>query len=116
MLKDLKAELALLCVANVTSGAPNKLSKIKVVRLLIAQVLTMILQKQKAVLREAYKNKKFLPQVNVINNPTRTCLQDCLVIRLNEELSNQLVFIFFTSRDSDFFELVDRSNLSTDLE
>ncbi|KAJ6983242.1 60S ribosomal protein L35 [Populus alba x Populus x berolinensis] len=60
-LKDLKAELALLRVAKVTGGAPNKLSKIKVVRLSIAQVLTVISQKQKAVLREAYKNKKFLP-------------------------------------------------------
>ncbi|RHN82140.1 putative ribosomal protein L29 [Medicago truncatula] len=29
-LKDLKAELILLCVAKVTGGAPNKLSKIKV--------------------------------------------------------------------------------------
>ncbi|KAG5577088.1 hypothetical protein H5410_057222 [Solanum commersonii] len=46
-LKDLKAELALLCVAKVTGGAPNKLSKIKV--------------KQKAALREVYKNKKYLP-------------------------------------------------------
>ena len=33
----------------------------KVVRLSIAQVLTVISQKQKAALREAYKNKKFLP-------------------------------------------------------
>ncbi|KAK2989678.1 hypothetical protein RJ640_015527 [Escallonia rubra] len=33
----------------------------KVVRLSIAQVLTVISQKQKAVLREAYKNKKYLP-------------------------------------------------------
>nr|GMC59073.1 60S ribosomal protein L35-like [Ipomoea batatas]GMC61683.1 60S ribosomal protein L35-like [Ipomoea batatas]GMC65594.1 60S ribosomal protein L35-like [Ipomoea batatas]GMD86116.1 60S ribosomal protein L35-like [Ipomoea batatas] len=39
-LKDLKAELALLRVAK---------------------VLTVISQKQKAVLREAYKNKKYLP-------------------------------------------------------
>nr|DAD25958.1 TPA_asm: hypothetical protein HUJ06_027426 [Nelumbo nucifera] len=31
-LNDLKAELALLRVAKVTGGAPNKLSKIKVVR------------------------------------------------------------------------------------
>lgn len=31
------------------------------VRLSIAQVLTVISQKQKAALREAYKNKKFLP-------------------------------------------------------
>ncbi|KAL3586687.1 hypothetical protein D5086_013554 [Populus alba] len=60
-LKELKAELALLRVAKVTGGAPNKLSKIKVVRLSIAQVLTVISQKQKSALREAYKNKKFLP-------------------------------------------------------
>ncbi|KAH1216696.1 60S ribosomal protein L35 [Glycine soja] len=70
-LKDLKAELALLRVAKVTGGAPNKLSKmyqltsniftVKVVRLSIAQVLTVISQKQKAALREAYKKKKYLP-------------------------------------------------------
>ncbi|KAM7280746.1 hypothetical protein ACFE04_007880 [Oxalis oulophora] len=60
-LNDLKAELALLRVAKVTGGAPNKLSKIKVVRLSIAQVLTVISQKQKAALREVYKNKKLLP-------------------------------------------------------
>ncbi|KAJ8899895.1 hypothetical protein K2173_019598 [Erythroxylum novogranatense] len=60
-LKELKSELALLRVAKVTGGAPNKLSKIKVVRLSIAQVLTVISQKQKAALREVYKNKKFLP-------------------------------------------------------
>jgi len=33
----------------------------KVVRLSIAQVLTVISQKQKAALREAYKNKKYIP-------------------------------------------------------
>ncbi|WOK96934.1 hypothetical protein Cni_G05642 [Canna indica] len=60
-LKDLKNELSLLRVAKVTGGAPNKLSKIKVVRLSIARVLTVISQKQKAALREAYKNKKLLP-------------------------------------------------------
>ncbi|PNX75640.1 60S ribosomal protein l35-like, partial [Trifolium pratense] len=61
-LKDLRAELALLRVAKVTGGAPNKLSKIKVVvRLSIAQVLTVISQKQKATSREVYKNKKYLP-------------------------------------------------------
>lgn len=60
-LKEFKAELALLRVAKVTGGAPNKLSKIKLVRLSIAQVLTVISQKQKAALREAYKNKKYLP-------------------------------------------------------
>ncbi|KAG6534474.1 hypothetical protein ZIOFF_008361 [Zingiber officinale] len=60
-LKDLKNELSLLRVAKVTGGAPNKLSKIKVVRLSIARVLTVISQKQKAALREVYKNKKLLP-------------------------------------------------------
>ncbi|KAL2487826.1 60S ribosomal protein L35-2 [Forsythia ovata] len=60
-LKDLKAELALLRVAKATGGAANKLSKIKVVRLSIAQVLTVISQTQKAALRQAYKNKKYLP-------------------------------------------------------
>uniref|UniRef100_A0ACD5XXI3 Uncharacterized protein n=1 Tax=Avena sativa TaxID=4498 RepID=A0ACD5XXI3_AVESA len=57
-LKDLKAELSLLRVAKVTGGAPNKLSKIKVVRTSVARVLTVISQKQKAALREAYKNKR----------------------------------------------------------
>ncbi|CAN6846578.1 unnamed protein product [Brassica oleracea] len=60
-LQEFKAELALLRVAKVTGGAPNKLSKIKVVRKSIAQVLTVISQKQKLALREAYKSKKFLP-------------------------------------------------------
>ncbi|GLJ10284.1 hypothetical protein SUGI_0125450 [Cryptomeria japonica] len=60
-LKELKAELALLRVAKVTGGAPNKLSKIKVVRKSIAQVLTVISQTQKSALREAFKKKKYMP-------------------------------------------------------
>ncbi|MQM20401.1 hypothetical protein Taro_053417 [Colocasia esculenta] len=60
-LKELKTELALLRVAKVTGGAPNKLSKIKVVRLSIARVLTVMSQKQKAALREVYSKKKFTP-------------------------------------------------------
>ncbi|CAN7037228.1 unnamed protein product [Brassica rapa subsp. trilocularis] len=60
-LQEFKAELALLRVAKVTGGAPSKLSKIKVVRKSIAQVLTVISQKQKLALREAYKSKKLLP-------------------------------------------------------
>ncbi|KAF7131726.1 hypothetical protein RHSIM_Rhsim09G0157700 [Rhododendron simsii] len=85
-LKDLKAELALLRVAkelrkqydpssfswgdfDTVSGSGSALlskeigSSIqeKVVRLSIAQVLTVISQKQKAALREVYKNKKYLP-------------------------------------------------------
>ncbi|KAH7277332.1 hypothetical protein KP509_39G045700 [Ceratopteris richardii] len=57
-LRDLKAELALLRVSKVTGGALNKLSKIKVVRLSIAQVLTVLSQTQKAHLRTAFKNKR----------------------------------------------------------
>jgi len=53
--------LAALRVAKVTGGAPNKLSKIKVVRLSIAQVLTVIRQNQLKNLREAYAGKKYLP-------------------------------------------------------
>ncbi|KAF7120351.1 hypothetical protein RHSIM_Rhsim13G0087900 [Rhododendron simsii] len=65
-LKDLKAELALLRVAKVTGGlfiriGIGLIGCSKVVRLSIAQVLTVISQKQKAALREVYKNKKYLP-------------------------------------------------------
>ena len=60
-LKDLEAELAPLRVAKVIGGAPNELSKIKAMRLSIAKILTVISQKQKAALREAYKKKKYLP-------------------------------------------------------
>ncbi|WJX35584.1 60S ribosomal protein L35 [Trifolium repens] len=59
-LKDLKTELALLRIAKVTGGAPNKLSKIMVVRRSIAQVLTVISQKQKAALREVYGTRSKL--------------------------------------------------------
>ena len=44
-----------------TGGAPNKLSKIKLVRLGIAQILTVISQNQRKALREAYSGKKHLP-------------------------------------------------------
>lgn len=60
-LKDLKQELAALRVAKVTGGAPNKLSKIKVVRKSIARVLTVINQNQKAALKEEFAGKKYVP-------------------------------------------------------
>ncbi|GFP79373.1 60S ribosomal protein l35 [Phtheirospermum japonicum] len=61
-------------VAKVTGGALNKLLKIKFVRLSIAQVLTVISQKQKAALREVYsKNELFaarsLPQEDSCYSP-----------------------------------------------
>ncbi|KAK3233001.1 60S ribosomal protein L35 [Cymbomonas tetramitiformis] len=60
-LNELKTELAALRVAKVTGGASNKLSKIKVVRLCIAQVLTVISQTQRAELKKAFEGKKYLP-------------------------------------------------------
>eukprot|EP00884_Botryococcus_braunii_P004587 jgi/Botrbrau1/14129/Bobra.182_3s0070.3 len=56
-LKELKQELGGLRVAKVTGGAPNKLSKIKVVRKSIARVCTVISQSTKAALRDAYKKR-----------------------------------------------------------
>jgi len=60
-LKEYKQELAALRVAKVTNGAPGKLSKIKSVRLAIAQTLTVIRQNQLKSLREAYSGSKYLP-------------------------------------------------------
>ena len=54
-------ELALLTVSKVTGGAANRIYKIKVVRLSIAQVLIVIYQNQKTMLREGYKKKKDFP-------------------------------------------------------
>eukprot|EP00195_Chlamydomonas_chlamydogama_P009670 CAMPEP_0202898572 /NCGR_PEP_ID=MMETSP1392-20130828/7060_1 /ASSEMBLY_ACC=CAM_ASM_000868 /TAXON_ID=225041 /ORGANISM="Chlamydomonas chlamydogama, Strain SAG 11-48b" /LENGTH=130 /DNA_ID=CAMNT_0049584543 /DNA_START=63 /DNA_END=455 /DNA_ORIENTATION=+ len=60
-LKELKGELSALRVAKVTGGAPNKLSKIKVVRKSIARVLTVYRQNQRTALKskieEDAKNK-----------------------------------------------------------
>ncbi|KAG5621299.1 hypothetical protein H5410_006517 [Solanum commersonii] len=79
-LKDLKADLAFLHVAKVTGGAPNKLSKFKVVRLSIAQVLTIISQKQKSALREVYKNKKYLPLTkSLVRSGCAVAKSDCAV-------------------------------------
>ena len=60
-LGDLKVELSQLRVAKVTGGATSKLSKIRVVRKSIAQVLTVISQTQKENLRKFFKGKKCKP-------------------------------------------------------
>ena len=56
-LKELKQELGALRVAKVTGGAPNKLSKIKIVRKSIARVLTVVSQSQRSALKEVYAKK-----------------------------------------------------------
>ncbi|XP_065020351.1 large ribosomal subunit protein uL29 isoform X1 [Musa acuminata AAA Group] len=85
-LKDLKNELSLLRVAKVTGGAPNKLSKIKVVRLSIARVLTVTSQKQKAALREAYKKKKHIP---LDLRPKRTRAIRCRLSKYQDTLKTE---------------------------
>ena len=60
-LKSCKQELSRLRVAKVTGGAPNKLSKIKVVRQGVARVLTVVSQAQRAALKKAYAGKKYVP-------------------------------------------------------
>jgi len=60
-LEELKTELAALRVAKVTGGAASKLSKIKVVRKNVAQVLTVINQTTKMHLRKEYKGKDLKP-------------------------------------------------------
>ena len=65
-LKDLKTELGALRVAKVTGGAPNKLSKIKIVRKSVARVLTVFRQNQRKALKSQIetdsKNKKVGPR------------------------------------------------------
>nr|AGH70178.1 60S ribosomal protein L35 [Placozoa sp. H4] len=60
-LDDLKTELQALRVAKVTSGGPNKVSKIQSVRKAIARILTVISDNQRENLRKFYKKKKFVP-------------------------------------------------------
>ncbi len=74
-LKELKAELALLRVAKVTGGAPNKLLKIKVVRLSIAQVVTVILQTQKVNVDEAYSHfeNRAIPPISPSGHQPQFC-------------------------------------------
>jgi len=60
-LVELKKELAALRVAKVTGGALNKLSKIKLVRLSIARVLTVISHNQRAAAKEAWAGSKHIP-------------------------------------------------------
>ncbi|CAL9153085.1 unnamed protein product [Musa hybrid cultivar] len=85
-LKDLKNELSLVRVAKVTGGAPNKLSKIKVVRLSIPRVLTVTSQKQKAALREAYKKKKRIP---LDLRPKRTRAIRCRLSKYQDALKTE---------------------------
>ncbi|XP_065050694.1 large ribosomal subunit protein uL29-like isoform X2 [Musa acuminata AAA Group] len=90
-LKDLKNELSLVRVAKVTGGAPNKLSKIKVVRLSIPRVLTVTSQKQKAALREAYKKKKRIP---LDLRPKRTRAIRCRLSKYQvEKLLSTSIFV-----------------------
>eukprot|EP00798_Chlamydomonas_sp_ICE-L_P003846 gene3846-13909_t len=89
-LKDLKSELGALRVAKVTGGAPNKLSKIKIVRKAIARVLTVFRQNQRTALRTKIvedgankKGKAYLP-LDMRNKKTRAIRR-----RLTKEQANK---------------------------
>ncbi|KAL7066714.1 putative 60S ribosomal protein L35 [Cryptosporidium serpentis] len=58
---ELKKELASLRVIQSTGTAPNKLSRISIVRKGIARILTVLSQKSKKALREQYANRKYVP-------------------------------------------------------
>ena len=60
-LDELRTELQQLRVVQVSGGAPAKLAKIRVVRKSIAKLLTVIHEKQRAEVKEEYKNKKRQP-------------------------------------------------------
>ncbi|AYO42777.1 60S ribosomal protein L35-3 [Malassezia restricta CBS 7877] len=58
---ELRKELLNLRVQKVAGGASSKIARINTVRKNIARVLTVINLKQRANMREFYKNKKFQP-------------------------------------------------------
>merc|ERR1711964_676196 len=58
---ELRKELLNLRVQKVAGGASSKIARIDTVRKNIARVLTVINLKQRANMREFYKNKKFQP-------------------------------------------------------
>ncbi|WFD15701.1 60S ribosomal protein L35, L29 [Malassezia arunalokei] len=58
---ELRKELLSLRVQKVAGGASSKIARINTVRKNIARVLTVINLKQRANMREFYKNKKFQP-------------------------------------------------------
>ena len=59
---ELKKELSTLKTAKVTGGAANKLSRLSVVRKLIARVLTVINTNRKLQLKKQYENAKYKPK------------------------------------------------------
>lgn len=88
-LKELKQELAALRVAKVTGGAPNKLSKIKVVRKSIARVLTVVNQKTRAALKEEYANKKYVP-IDLRSKKTRAMRRQLTKHQANAKTERQI--------------------------
>merc|ERR1712130_1057423 len=58
---ELRKELLSLRVQKVAGGASSKIARISTVRKNIARMLTVINLKQRANMREFYKNKKFQP-------------------------------------------------------
>ena len=66
-LKDLKKELQELRINKVASGVQSKMAKIRVVRKAIARILTILNEKNRAGVRQAFANKKSIREYNKAN-------------------------------------------------
>ena len=83
-LGESRIELSKLRVSKVAAGVASKLAKIKVFRKLIARHLTIINQKQRQELKDAFKNKAGIKEYNEKNKTSFS------VSRTPKELKNKL--------------------------
>ena len=66
-LKDLQKELQELKISKVASGVASKLAKIRVVRKAIARILTLLNEKRRATVKNAFRNRKEIRAYNEAN-------------------------------------------------
>ena len=83
-LGDFKLELSKLRVNKVASGVASKLAKIKVVRKVVARHLTIINQKQRQEIKDAFKTKAGIKKYNEENKTNFS------ISRKPKELHNKL--------------------------
>jgi large subunit ribosomal protein L35e len=87
-LNDLKKELLTLRISKVASSSPQNLSKIRTVKKSIARVLTVMNQKQKAVLRAFWKAKRQTP-VDLRPKKTRAIRQKITYRQMTKKTPRQ---------------------------
>ena len=69
-LKDLQKELQELKISKVASGVASKLAKIRVVRKAIARILTLLNEKRRFNVKNAFRNRKEIRAYNEANGTT----------------------------------------------